>query len=232
MVYRDVTHGINLFWSWQKSESLQNLSEDFYQVYLLTQLNQPLGTISDWKSSIVTLVSACFPGIPHQRCLSHVVRELKRLLPAGSPFFFTKALREIACDLIQISDPSDYFDWNKRINYWLTDFGYLLKEKTLSLGETKKKSWYTHQNLRRAIKLMTVNQESLFAYLHHNFLPKTNNSLEGVNSQLKAKLINHRGMKTDQQAAFCFWLLTFSRAKTKEDLKKLWDYLKTKISAV
>ena len=78
--------------------------------------------------------------------------------------------------------------------------------------------------------LLTKNQENLFVYLHHQFIPKTNNGLEGVNSQLKRKLGNHRGMKAQQQAAFCFWALAFSRVKNRADLKRLWASLRKEIS--
>lgn len=231
MIYRNVTTGVNLWWSWQKSESYQNLSEDFYRVWLLTNHHLPGGVVSDWKGSIVALSGAFFPDSVHQRCLAHLVREAKRLLPSGSPFFFTLKLREIAQEIMDISNPSDYYDWSVKLESWQQDYDSLLKVKTKGVG-TQKKWWYTHGNLRRAIRLLTKDQESLFKYLHYPFLPKTNNSLEGVNSQLKRKLGNHRGMKPNQQISFCFWCLAFGRMKTKEDLKILWDSLKKKIFAV
>jgi len=94
---------------------------------------------------------------------------------------------------------------------------------------TKKKWWYTHGNLRRVVKLLTLDENHLFAYLDYPFLPNTNNSLEGSNSQIKTKLSNHRGMKAPQQAIYIFWLLTFRRVGDHQDLKKLWDSLKNKI---
>lgn len=229
MVYRDVTHGVNLWWSWQESESFKNLVDDFHQVYLLTYKNPPSGVISDWKGAIVALVEAFFPNIPHQRCLAHLVREGKKLLPKGSPFFFTLELRKIFLEIIFISDPSDYFEWSQKLDRWVTRHGDLLKVRSTN-PETKNGWWYTHGNLRRAVGLLTKNQESLFVYLHHPLIPKTNNSLEGVNSQLKRKLGDHRGMKASQQAAFCFWALAFSWVKTRADLKRLWVSLKKEIS--
>lgn len=230
MIYRDITHGINLYWSFQKSESLPNLSEDFYQLSLLTKTNPPCGVVSDWKKAITTLVSVSFLKLPHQRCLAHVQRELKRFLPSGSPFIFTLALRKIAEELMEINDPTNYYLWQQKRQSWLNAYGYLLKEKTIG-QKTQKKWWYTHGHLRRAVRLLTE-EEGFFAYLHHPFLPKTNNSLEGVNSQLKGKLGNHRGMKTKQQMVFCFWSIVFSRVKTEGDLKKLWVSLQKKIFAV
>lgn len=231
MIYRDVTSRENLYWSWHKSESYQNLVDDFYQVYLLTKFCLPSGIISDWKGSIVALVEAFFPGIPHQRCLAHLIRLAKRLLPAGSPFWFTLSLREIVEKIIFISDPTDYFVWQTKLEKWQKDYSHVLKRRTIN-PETQKGWWYTHGNLRRAIRLLTKDQNSLFLFLHHPFLPKTNNSLEGVNSQLKGKLGCHRGMRPEQQVTFCFWYLAFSRVKTKEDLQKLWASLKKKISVV
>lgn len=228
MIYRDVTTGVNLYWSFQKSESYQNLTEDFYRVYLLTKGTPPSGVISDWKGGIVALVRDCFPGVPHQRCLAHLLREGKRLLAAGSPFIFTLELRRIFEEIIFISSPSDYFDWSVKLDKWKRDYGHLLKVRSTNPG-TEKKWWYTHGNLRRAFRLLTKNQESLFVCLHHPLIPKTNNSLEGVNSQLKRKLGNHRGMKPLQQVSFCFWNLAFSRVKTRSELKILWDGLRKKI---
>lgn len=231
MIYRNVTRGVNLWWSWQKSESSQNLTEDFYQVYLLTTANSPSGIISDWQGSLVALTEAFFPHKPHQRCLAHLVREGKRLLPAGSPFSFTLKLREILQEVIFILDPQDYFHWSAKLADWQRDYGYLLKARTISLGPGKK-WWYTHGNLRRAIRLLTKDQDSLFQFLRYPWLPKTNNSLEGVNSQLKGKLGNHRGMKARGQISFCYWYLAFSRVKSPEDLRKLWGSLKKKIFVV
>ncbi len=228
MIYRDVTNGENLWWSFVKSESFQNLVDDFYRVYLLTKTNPPSGVISDWKSSIVALVTEFFPNLPHQRCLAHLIREGKKLCPAGSPYIFTLKLREIFQEIIFITSPADYYDWSQKLDQWIIDYGCLLKNRSNN-PETTKKWWYTHGKLRQAIRLLTKNQDSLFKYLHHSFLPSTNNSLEGMNSQLKRKLGNHRGMQSNQQVAFCFWALAFSRVKTPADLKKLWGYLKEKL---
>jgi len=97
----------------------------------------------------------------------------------------------------------------------------LLMIRTKGIG-TKKKWWYTHGNLRRAWRLLTKDQDPFFVYLTNPQIPNSNNSLEGVNSQLKQKLGDHRGMKLQQQVSFAFWYFTFSRVKNKSDLKKLW----------
>lgn len=222
MIYRDITHKVNLFWSFQKSESLENLSGDFYKLSMLVKNNPPVGVVSDWKRGIVSLVSVFFPQAYHQRCLSHVLREARRLLPAKTPFSCTLELREIALGIMDVCDVQDWFLWNQKLLKWQHDWGFILKTKTQGIN-TKKKWWYTHGNLRRAIRLLTKDQNPMFQYLHCPDLPKTNNSLEGVNSQLKSKLASHRGMKPDQQVAFAFWHLAFGRIKNQPELRKLWD---------
>lgn len=186
------------------------------------------GIITDWKGALVSAANMFFPLIPHQRCLTHVKRQLMRLLPLKSPILATRELRMIAKRIIKIENDNDKILWKKDLTEWIKKYNFLLKEKTVGVN-TKKKWWYTHNNLRRAIKLLTFDEKHLFAYLNYPYLPKTNNSIEGLNSQMKTKLSNHRGMKTLQQVTFIFWLLTFKRVKNKKDLKELWDRLKIKI---
>jgi hypothetical protein len=227
LIHRDVTNKENLFWSFHKSESYEALHEDLTKLSRLISHsgNYPVGAVSDWKRAIVTAVASHFGSIPHQRCLSHILRLAKKLLPKNSPIEATLKLREIALDLKNISDDSQKEQWRENIIQWEKQYGYLLKEKTIGLPENKKKWWYTHGNLRRGYRLLTYDQESLFVYLTDSLIPKSNNSLEGVNSQLDQRLGNHRGMKINQQISFVFWHLTFgSEGNNRSKLRKLWVY--------
>ena len=124
----------------------------------------------------------------------------------------TQKLRKIAQEIISIESVDDKTKWRKDLYSWITEYQSLLKEKTIGVG-TKKTWWYTHGNTRRAVKLLTFEEKHLFAYLDYPFLPKTNNSLEGSNSQIKTKLSNHRGMKTPQQVTFLKTKFIVSRHK-------------------
>ena len=228
MIYRDVTGKINLYWSYRFSESYSAVEKDFKELKPIIKDDLPSGVITDWKGALVSAVNVFLPPIPHQRCLAHVKRSLMRFLPLRSPIVATQQLRKIAVEIVKIKNLKEKNLWKGKLYVWIKIYGFLLKEKTIGVG-TKKKWWYTHGNLRRAIKLLTFDEKHLFAYLSYKFLPKTNNAIEGSNSQIKTKLSNHRGMKAPQQATFIFWLLTFRRVKNRRDLKQLWDRLKTKI---
>lgn len=221
MIYRDITHKENLFWSYWSSESYEALFADLDKLTTLLGDRLPSGVISDWKGSIVNAVSNLLPGVPHQRCLAHVVREAKRLLPQNSPFLPTRILRRIAKQLPLIKTKAQKRSWLADLIEWERLFGFRLKERTIN-PETGKKWWYTHGNLRRAWRLLTDDWSPFFIHLDHPLIPSSNNSLEGVNSQIKKRLGSHRGMRTLQQVSFLFWYLAFTRTKSKQNLKKLW----------
>lgn len=228
MIYRNVTDRVNLFWAWHPSESYEAIAADFTRLMPIIKENLPRAVVSDWKGAIVAGVTSHLPPIPHQRCLTHVQRQLLTLLPLRSPIQATRKLRIIAKQITAIYSPQEKDEWIAAVHDWILTYEDLLRERTVGVG-TKKKWWYTHGNLRRAVKLLLFDEDHLFAYLIDPIIPSTNNSLEGVNSQIKGKLSNHRGMKTPQKVTFIFWLLTFSRVKTRRELKELWDRLKNKM---
>lgn len=228
MIYRDVTNKINLYWSFHLSESYEAIEKDFEKLLPIIKSDLPSGVVTDWKGALVSAVNIFLPGVSHQRCLTHVKRSLLRFLPLRSPIPATQKLRKIAQKIIRVENVDDKIKWRKDLYDWIEEYQSLLKEKTIGVG-TKKKWWYTHGNTRRAVKLLMFDDKHLFAYLDYSFIPKTNNSLEGSNSQMKTKLSNHRGMKVHLQVVFIFWLLTFKRVKNRKDLKLLWDRLKNKI---
>jgi hypothetical protein len=231
-VHRNVTTKENLFWSFMPSESYDALSRDGRILAGLLGTHLPSGAVSDWKGAIVQAISSHFGPIPHQRCLAHVDRAAKRLLPLRSPFEATQALRRIASLLMIVETSADPQVWKTALTRWEKQYGGMLSEKTHAPGGISRSWWYTHGNLRRAWRLLTHDQNPLFVFLINSLIPKTNNALEGVNSNLKQKLGDHRGMKVTRQSAFLSWYLTFTRVQTSEDLKKLWGWWKTEFSRI
>lgn len=226
MIYWNVTNNQCLYWSFETSESYLALATGLAAVVNEVTLDHlPSGAISDWKGSIVANVASALGNIPHQRCLAHVKRDCERLLPKHSPFAATRELRQIAQALLLVKTKADQAGWLTWLGVWNIAYDRLLTERTRpdEPTKTKRRWWYTHSNLRRAYRILTKNQNHLFEFLDHPEIPRTNNSLEGINSDLKAKLRVHRGMKADQQFHFVCWYLTFKKVKKSSDLKKLWD---------
>lgn len=208
------------------NETYEALFQDLTVLSRLLGNYRPAGCVSDWKGAIVSAVASHFGNIPHQRCLAHILRQAKRLLPKNSPFTATQELRAIAEDLFLVETINDPSVWKTSLVRWEKRYGYMLTEKTIAPAGMTKHWWYTHGNIRRGWRLLTHDQNPLFIFITHPFIPKTNNSLEGVNSNLKQKLGDHRGMKVARQAAFLSWYMAFTRVKTEKDSKKLWGYWK------
>lgn len=229
-IHRNVTTKENIWWSFMTSESYVAIAHDIRTLTERLENHLPMGAVSDWKGAIVAAVASHFGEIPHQRCLAHVEREAKRLLPKHSPFAATLALRRIATMLTLVERSTDPTVWKTALERWEKHYGFMLKEKTLAPTGISRSWWYTHGNLRRAWRLLTHYQNPFFVFLTNPLIPKTNNALEGVNSNLKQKLGNHRGMSVPRQTAFLSWYMAFTRVKTPKDLKKLWGYWKSEFS--
>jgi hypothetical protein len=229
-IHRNVTTRENLWWSFMISESYVSIHRDLEALALLLGDHRPAATVSDWKGAIVAGVASHFGNIPHQRCLAHVERAAKRLLPLNSPYIATQELRRIASHLMEVERSTDPHVWNAYLVRWEKQYGYMLTEKTQAPTGISRSWWYTHGNLRRAWRLLTHDQDPMFVFLINPLIPKTNNALEGVNSNLKQKLGDHRGMRVQRQTAFLFWYMAFTRSKSTGDIKKLWGYWKSKFS--
>ena len=229
-IHRNITNKENLWWSFMGSETYDAIHRDLDDLTRRLGSHFPIGAVSDWKGSIVAGVASHFGNIPHQRCLAHVDRQAKRLLPLHSPFAATQELRKITSLLMLVEKLNDPDVWRAYLARWEKQYGAMLKEKTIAPTGITRHWWYTHGNLRRAWRLLTYDQPPLFVFLINRLIPKTNNALEGVNSNLKQKLGDHRGMSIQRQAAFLSWYMAFTRSKSEQDLKKLWGYWKSEYS--
>lgn len=231
LIYRNATDGQILWWSWAPSESYSALGADMHHLEERCSLHPPSGVVSDWKGSMVGTGAQYFGDIPHQRCLAHVVRDSERLLPKYSPIQGTQELRKIGKEVIFVKTQTHKEVWITWLQCWYVFYGDLLTEKSYKENPLtgKLRWWYTHTNIRAAYRILTKDQDHLFVHLDHPQIPNTNNGLEGVNSNLKGKLTDHRGMKYPQQVSFVFWYLTLQKVKTTTELKRLWDYVKRRI---
>jgi hypothetical protein len=232
MIYWNYTTKEAIFWSWESGETYVAIATGLVAVLqLMGKHNLPFGVVSDWKGSIVSGVERYIGLIPHQRCLAHVKRDIERLCPKHSPYQATLVLRRVGEALMHVTTHREKEQWLQLLECWYFVYGSLLTEKSVPEipTRTKRKWWYTHGNLRRAYRILTKDQDHLFVHLEQTGLPKTNNGLEGINSDIKTKLKNHRGMKPNQQYQFVSWYLTFKKVKSPNELKRLWDIWKRRL---
>lgn len=141
--------------------------------------------VSDGFTGLKDMLS----GIPYQLCQFHQLQRIRQLLTNNPKLPASIELKGIAstlttCDKQQFQALLD--DWHGRWNVFL-------REKTIAENG---KTFYTHRRTRSAYYSLKTHIDMLFTYLDFpvGTVPNTNNALESLNSVIKTKLRNHRGL--------------------------------------
>ena len=155
----------------------------------------PKAAVIDGKKGVIEMLEEY--GLHVQMCQFHQKKIITRCITR----------RPIIKENIEIKNLADSLTHRKRKTFeacvyvWRANNWAWLHEKTkLESGKWE----YTHKLSRRAIN-------SLFKHLPYLFtfedcpelnIPNTNNKIEGMHSELKRRLANHRGLKKDQKIKF------------------------------
>jgi hypothetical protein len=170
------------------------------------QIPNPSVIVSDGQKGLIRAIQTIFPTIPHQRCMTHVVRLAHAWLTRNPQTDAGKELRKIVGDLYQVHTKDDAKKWNEKFNEWQKRHHDFLKEKSFPIG--KGRPWYTHRKLRAVRSLVLGALPELFTFLEVPNTPRTTNKLEGgVNSPIKALIRHHRGMKLQHRQTLVFRFL-------------------------
>ena len=204
LLYKDHPSGRVLLWRLADREYKILIYQDL--AFLVSQGYPLRGITSDWKGSIVAAVDELAlrlrKNLPHQRCLVHVQLSAQRFLTKNPKTEPGKQLLEMAQLLNSVKSEYEQNIWLRWLERWGERHQAFTKERTYS--EDKDHWWYTHKNARRVFRSINKDKEPLFAYLRSS-LPKDTNGLEGVFSQLDAKLARHRGLNQEKKEALIAW---------------------------
>lgn len=172
---------------------------------------EPALIVSDGQKGLLRARKSIFPFVPHQRCMTHVVRLAHAWLTRFPQTVAGKELRTIVSALYSVSTQEQADEWSVAFKQWCTMHHAFLKEKSISV-ETGR-TWYTHRKLRAVRSLILGAYTELFTFIKVPNTPKTTNHVEGgVNSPLKALLRHHRGMPPHHREVLVF---RFLRARSR-----------------
>lgn len=202
-------------WRWVGWESSLTWST------LLEQLSPPTVVVCDGQKGILLAIARCWPSVAIQRCLFHVWRNIRSKLTLHPQTEAGQELLQLTRDLWQVKTKQQVSGWQQNLQRWEQKWGNFIRERTYYVqSESGRRSWwYTHRGLRSAFrqlaKLVVDNQ--LFTYLKTTLttepIPNTTNHVEGgINSQLRTKLKDHRGLNQLHQQRLVDWYL-YSRSK-------------------
>lgn len=191
---------------WLECMRENTLSWELLFALIQKQISNPSVIVSDGQKGLIRAIQTVFPTIPHQRCMTHVVRLAHAWLTRNPQTNAGKELRRIVGNLYQVHTKDDANKWNEQFSEWQKRYHEFLKEKSVSL-ETGRR-WYTHRKLRAVRSLVLGALPELFTFLDIPNTPRTTNKLEGgVNSPIKALIRHHRGMKLQHRQILVFRFL-------------------------
>ena len=187
--------GVSVIIDAHKKESVLwkyiNTEKGCYYVFMRRELEQQdfefLAVVVDGSRPLLK----AFPDIPVQLCHFHQKAIIRRYLTKNPKLPASIHLKQLTDTLGSIDKKEFEYLFKRYLIYW----EYFLKEKTFN-PETKR--WfYTHKQLRSAVRSIKTNLPYLFTYQDYPELniPNTTNLLDGgVFSFLKRLLKNHNGL--------------------------------------
>lgn len=197
LVFRSPTLRKNLGWYDIQSERV----EDYYIGVgeLISSEFEITGIVVDGKPGVLGALERM--GLPVQMCHFHQIQIVSRYTTRHPKLPAAKELLRLV-RLLPETDQESFEYW---LHEWHTQWEDFLAEK--SFDPIRNRYRFTHIRLRKAYRSLKRHMPYLYTYHHHKDLPNTSNSLEGVFSQLKAKVGIHRGLKPERRDDLVYELL-------------------------
>ena len=159
----------------------------------------PKAAVVDGKKGVFEMLEGY--GILVQMCQFHQKKIVRRYIRKNPIIEENRSIKDLS-DALTRTHREMYetmvYVW-RAVNYsWLN-------ERTYYKDRDDGKKWeYTHKESRSAVNSLFNNLPYLFTFEDHPELniPNTNNMIEGVHSELKRRLANHRGLRKDQKIKF------------------------------
>jgi transposase-like protein len=185
----------NLLWYKVNYETNQKYKE-WYE-FLKNKWRKIIAIVCDWRQWLLWW----FWNIPTQLCIHHMKQIVTRLLTKKPKLNQTKSLKLIADWIWEYPEE----DVRLALDIWFQENKQRLDEKNFN-------DWYIHERARKAYKSVRSKLVWCYTYIQHSYIwiPRTNNSLESINSHLKSKATIHRWMKLQNKDRFTNYYLYIS----------------------
>lgn len=179
---------------------------------LFDRIAAPDVVVCDGGCGIAKAVRGSWPVTRIQRCTFHAFSAVKRQTTTRPRTQGGVDLYGLAKALLKVDTREKSLAWLGELTAWNVQYKDFLAEKTkLANGQYVD----THQRLIKAKNALNAlaRQGTLFTFLEPDLVidgdpvPAMSNLIEGkINSQLRAMLRGHRGMRLDHQIkAVCWW---------------------------
>jgi len=192
---RDITNRQNLVWQFGMSE-YRRPYQDLYQQILKANITM-LGVVADGRPYFFEM----FGEVPVQMCHFHMGKILARYLTRNPKLEVNKALWEIWHDRDKFNEKS----FNRMLDVWWNRYAQELDERYMDrFGRVQ----YVKIKTRKAYFSLKRYLPWLYTYKKIRWIPKTNNSIEGVFSGVKTKVNVHNGLSIGRKMKLIHYLLS------------------------
>ena len=178
---------------------------------LLSRIAAPTIAVSDGGSGFRKACKNTWPNTKIQRCLFHIYMTIRTATTLHPRLLPGKQLLRIGTSLLKVKTLDHARQWVHMYALWYETWHDWLNEKTLINTRWQD----THACLAKAARSINtlIQQNQLFTNLHNKYYYTyknqgivTNNQIEGgANTQLRALLRAHRGMKLNRHIKTIFW---------------------------
>ncbi len=205
-------------WAWVPYESSRHWEE------LFNLLPPPMYVVCDGQKGLLKALNHCWPQTIVQRCRFHVWLNVKTKLTLHPQSTASQELLQLSRQLLHVRTRRQARYWKRQLRRWYRKHRGFIQERSPKHDPSPGgRSWrYTHQRLRSAYRQLNKQTDDLLraSYRPHPALPSTTNHIEGgINSQLRALLKLHRGMKHPHQKVLVNWYL-YSRTENPKPPRK------------
>ena len=168
--------------------------------------------VSDGFTGLKEMLS----GTPYQLCQFHQLQRIRQLLTNNPKLPASVELRDIA----SVLTTSDKEQFRAMLESWHNRWKDFLKEKTIA---DNGKSFFTHRRTRSAYYSLKTHLDVLFTYqdFTDGSVPNTNNALESLNSVIKTKLRNHRGITVNRRMTLLANLLRLHKPDKQRPFQRI-----------
>lgn len=201
-------------WAWVPYESSQ------YWTELLKDIPAPAYVVCDGQKGMLHAIGSIWPNTTVQRCRFHAWSNIRTKLTMHPESEAGKQLLDIGLTLLNVHSKHEVRRWKHSLQTWYRKHQGYIDQRTISPSpKPGQRKWhYTHDRVRSAYRQLHKITDDLLrsSYRPHPELPRNTNYVEGgINSQLRTKLKDHRGMSFEHQTVLVERYL-YSRSEAAE----------------
>ena len=183
-LYEAETGGYETVWDYEKA--IRTLLE--YGI-------QPKAAVVDGKKGVIEMLESY--GMHVQMCQFHQKKLVRKYIRKNPVIEENRSIKALADNLTHVHRKM----FEEMVYVWrAVNYDWLHEKTWFDNGKWE----YTHKDSRSAINSLYKNLPYLFTFEDYPELniPNTNNKIEGIHSELKRRLANHRGLKKSQKIKF------------------------------